>query len=154
MTLTPQEKNQRVAVLKKLKSTLEGQRQKFFNYLQVLDAERTTIEAGDAAVLVEQVQMEESIVAEIFTFQKVIDPLEDLYKQSYPESDEDVLHLKNSLESLKTQVQEKNKQNRQLLSVRMSELRQELQNLRRFPKGRGLYGSGAASAPSLIDITT
>jgi len=153
MTLTQQEKNHRVAVLKKLKSTLEGQRQKFFNYLNVLDAEKSMIESGDPEVLVEQVRMEESIVAEIFTFQKVIDPLDDLYRQSYPESDEEVNHLRGTLESLKNQVQEQNKVNRQLLAVKMEHLRNELQGLRRVPRGKPLYGS-STPAPSLIDITT
>jgi flagellar biosynthesis/type III secretory pathway chaperone len=146
-----EEVERRVALLKKLKQTLNQQREKFHNYLQVLDKERDSLEQGKFDHLQTQVKLEEVIVEEIGTFQKVIDPLEDVWRQAYPESsDYEVEELKSNLAQLKTQVLEKNASNRSLLSSRMEEVRSEIVRLR--PRPKNPYGKRAES--HLIDIST
>ncbi len=71
---TEEDKGQRVAALRRFRELLVQQRAKFENYLMVLDHERADIESGDVDKLAAHVEIEEAIVSEIFTFQKVIDP--------------------------------------------------------------------------------
>ncbi len=76
------EKN--VAVLKRLRAMLARQREKFDAYLRLLECEGEAIENGDSEKLLAQVEMEKSIIAEIFTLKRVIAPLESLYQAAYP----------------------------------------------------------------------
>ncbi|OHD14026.1 MAG: hypothetical protein A2Z96_04670 [Spirochaetes bacterium GWB1_48_6] len=150
--MTRQELDHRVALLKRLKENLVLQRDKFHHYLNVLDQEKKSIENGSVDHLQSQVALEESIVAEIFQVQKVIDPLEAVYRHAYEKEDqEEVSGLKDSLETLRKQVLEKNTQNRRLLTSKMEEVRQEILKIRRPRKGKSLY-SGSDSVSSLIDI--
>ncbi len=150
--LANSELERRVALLKKLKETLHQQREKFSTYLKVLDQEQTSVQEGRLEALQEQVKIEETLVAEIGTFQKVLDPLEAVWKQTNPEAeDAEVVELKQNLAALKVQVQEKNAKNRSLLSAKMEEVRSELLKLR--PRPKNPYGS-ASSTARMIDIST
>lgn len=152
-TLTHEEVAQRVALLKRLKATLAQQRAKFQAYLTVLDAEKSSIEAEAVDVLRAQVQMEEELVVDIHAIQKVIDPLEAVLQQSYQgSSDDEVADLKISLDALKTQVEEKSRQNRGLLSRSMEALDREVVRVRPQVRGRNPYAVRPGS--SLVDITT
>src|SRR5512138_457700 len=94
-----EELERRVAVVKRFKELLERQRQKFRSYLGVLDRQKDDIEKGDVDALVAHVDLEQSIVSEIFTFQKSIDPLEDLYRSAYPAAEaEEIPELRRSLD--------------------------------------------------------
>lgn len=140
--MNSQDLEQRVAVLRKLKENLLLQREKFNSYLNILEQEKKSIETGTVDHLQAQVALEESIVAEIYQVQRVIDPLEAIYKHTLgPDDQEEVVDLKSSLETLRQQVLEKNTQNRRLLSTKMEEVRQEILKIRRPRKGRSLYGS-------------
>jgi hypothetical protein len=120
MTLSKEEVERRVALLKRLKTTLHQQREKFQTYLKVLDAEKASIETEAVDTLRAQVELEEELVVDIHAIQKVIDPLEAVLQQTYSGSaDEETLDLRASLETLKTQVQEKSRENRGLLSRSM-----------------------------------
>lgn len=161
MDLSQEEVRKRVSILKRLKENLLQQRQKFQTYLVVLEKEKESIAAGQVEALQSQVTLEESIVTDIYTFQKVIDPLEDLYRASAPlaasesaEEDREVVQIKSSLENLKEQVLEKNKANRSLLSSKLQELKTEIVTLKKPRRGRSVYGYGEKAAPSLVDITT
>jgi flagellar biosynthesis/type III secretory pathway chaperone len=154
MVLTKEEVDRRVALLKRLKITLLQQREKFRNYMVVLEAEKVSIEDDKVETLRAQVELEETLVAEIHTFQKVIDPLEAVWKQSYPlDHDEEVVELKQSLANLKSQVLEKNEKNRTLLSARMAHVQGEILRLRPSVRGRNPY-TGNRSVSTLVDITT
>ncbi len=153
--LSAQELSQRVAVLKRFRELLVKQREKFSSYLQVLERQKQDIEKGEVDVdaLVSHVEIEQSIVSEIFTFQKVIDPLEDMYKAAYHVADipRDIPQIQINLDQLKEEVLKRNQENRQLLKQRMSMLRQEITSLRNpFKKSNSVYGS--SPGPSLIDI--
>jgi len=154
MPLTKDEVDRRVALLKRLKATLLEQREKFRSYMKVLDAEKVSIEGDKVETLKAQVELEENLVSEIQTFQKVIDPLEAVWKQSYPlDRDDEVMELKASLANLNTQVQETNEKNRGLLSARMAHVQGEILRLRPQIRGRNPY-SPNRPVSTLVDITT
>ncbi len=135
---------QRVAVLRRFRELLSQQREKFERYLVILDHERTDIESGDVDRLVAHVDLESQIVSEIFTFQKVIDPLEDLYRAAYPSAGvEDVSSIKSALLGLRTEVSARNAENRRLLKQRMELLRGEIAGFRNpLASRKSVYASG------------
>jgi hypothetical protein len=109
LALSQNEINQRVAILKRFKELLKAQRDRFQSYLEVLDKSRDVIEGGSAEDLLRHVELEEKIVADIYSIQKVIDPLEDMYQAARIEapksaSGEDVPSLKSALDGLKTEA--------------------------------------------------
>ncbi|HON13979.1 MAG TPA: flagellar export chaperone FlgN [Treponema sp.] len=151
-TLTEEELAHRVAILKRFRELLLEQRNRFQEYLVVLDKQRDVIEKGDTDALLSHVELEEKIVSDIFAIQKVIDPLEDLYRASYPERETEVPKLKAALEELKNEAVQRSQRNRDLLSKRMDQLRSEIKTLRNnpFAARRSVYdNSGAAS---FVDI--
>jgi hypothetical protein len=153
--LPPEELNRRVAILRRFRELLQDQRDRFRAYLEVLDKQKDVIEQGDTEALISHVELEEKIVADIFSIQKVINPLEDMYRAVYsgisPEASE-VPDLKSTLENLKTEAIVRSERNKELLLKRMTELRSEIKALRENPFARksSIY-SGAGTA-SLIDI--
>jgi len=154
MALSQAELDQRVAILTRLRENLEEQRNKFREYLKILDVEEKSIRSGDLDKLEEQVRFEKNIVSEIYSFQKVIKPLEDMYALAYPANEEGISELKESLTSLQEEVLERNSRNRSLLQERMTEIRNEIQSVKLPPKRKSIYGGKSGAPPSLIDITT
>jgi hypothetical protein len=158
---------QRVAVLKRFKILLSQQRERFRSYLDLLDKQQNVIESGSAEDLLTYVEIEEKIVADIFSIQKVIDPLEEMYNsvvsehnQLHPSinmensgSQEEVPSLKASLEKLKGEAVIRSTKNKELLSKRMLELRQEIKTLRNNPyatSGRSAFSN--SNKASLVDL--
>jgi hypothetical protein len=142
---------QNVAVLKRLRAMLGRQREKFSAYLRLLECEGEAIEKGDSEKLLAQVEMERSIIAEIFTLKRVIAPLESLYQASYPAGAEATIpQLKSVLETMGAEILAHNGRNRQRLRERMEDLRREIGSLRSWPKSALPY---TGVVPGLIDIT-
>jgi len=154
---------QRVAVLKRFKTLLSQQRERFKSYLDLLDKQQNVIESGSAEDLLTYVEIEEKIVADIFSIQKVIDPLEEMYNSLVTDhsaniklengAQEEVPNLKASLENLKNEAVIRSTKNKELLSKRMIELRQEIKTLRNNPyaaSGRSAYSN--SNKASLVDI--
>ncbi|MDR0878203.1 MAG: flagellar biosynthesis protein FlgN [Treponema sp.] len=162
--ISPEELAQRVAVLKRFKILLTQQRDRFRSYLEVLDKQKDIIETGSAEDLLAHVELEEKIVADIFSIQKVINPLEDMYhaaistygssRGAHAEDSSDVPDLKSALDDLKNEAVIRSTRNKELLSKRMVELRTEIKTLRNNPYAaagrRSAYGANTAS---LIDIS-
>lgn len=142
---------QKTAILKRLREMLVRQREKFSSYLHLLEQEKASIAGGDSEKLLAQVEMEQSIIAEIFTLKKVIAPLETLYQAAYPDTEDMIPQLKTTLETMGAEIIAHNARNRQLLSRRMEELRKEITSLRSWPRARSPFSE---VVPSLIDITT
>ncbi|MCL2066979.1 MAG: flagellar biosynthesis protein FlgN [Treponema sp.] len=139
---------QRIAILRRFRTLLTQQRDRFRSYLEVLDKQQDTIESGSAEDLLSYVEMEEKIVADIFSIQKVIDPLEEMYRSVISgfgpgvapsrdtltsEGADEVPSLKAALEDLKNQAVIRSTKNKELLSRRMVELRSEIKALRNNP---------------------
>ncbi|MDR1838627.1 MAG: flagellar biosynthesis protein FlgN [Treponema sp.] len=155
------ELTQRVAVLKRFKALLTQQRDRFRSYLDLLDKQQNVIESGSAEDLLSYVEIEERIVADIYSIQKVIDPLEKMYysviAEKSPEktgNPDEVPSLKASLEKLKNEAVMRSTKNRELLSKRMLELRSEIKALRNNPYSANARrsGFGETNTASLVDI--
>jgi FlgN protein. len=148
-----QEMDQRVAALRRFRELLVQQKTKFENYLRVLDLERSDIESGDVDKLTAHVEIEEAIVSEIFTFQKVIDPLEGIYRAAYPAAEDNELpELRERLVELKDEVLARNAENRMLLKRKMDEVRSELSGFRNpLAKRASVYARAGEGA--LVDIS-
>lgn len=151
--LDSNEVKQRVAILKRLKKLLTAQRDKFSSYLELLDQQQTDIVDGDIDKLEAHVELEKSIVKEIYAFRKVINPLEDMYRMAYPlrEEEREVPAIKESLERIREEVSSRNKRNQELLSKRMAEVRRQVKGIRSFRRFAGIAPSGPT--PSFIDTT-
>jgi hypothetical protein len=143
---------QRVSMLRRLRETLVVQREKFRNYLALLEKEEEIILSGDIERLESQVEVEQSIIAEIFTLQKVIRPLDELYRKSYPMKERSITSLESSLQSIKKQVLMKNEKNRLLLKEKMAILRQEIKALRKDYRSHSPFRE--IGIPTLVDIST
>lgn len=158
---------QRVAILKRFKTLLTQQRDRFRYYLNLLDKQQNVIESGSAEELLTYVEIEEKIVADIFSIQKVIDPLEEMYntvisgnargqaagKGVKSENNDEVHGLKASLENLKNEAVIRSTKNKELLSKRMVELRQEIKTLRNNPYTAGRRSNfGDTNTTSLVDL--
>jgi FlgN protein. len=151
---TDGELGQRVATLKRFRELLVQQKAKFEHYLVVLDHEKSDIESGDVDKLAAHVELEEAIVSEIFTFQKVIDPMESLYRAAYPAATDDpeVPGLKSTLVELKDEVLRRNAENRALLKRQMDNVRAEITGFRNpYAKRSSVYAK--AGEASLVDIS-
>ncbi|MDR2135774.1 MAG: flagellar biosynthesis protein FlgN [Treponema sp.] len=167
-----EELNQRVAILRRFRALLAEQRDRFRAYLEELDTQKDVIETGSAEELIAHVEMEEKIVADIFAIQKVIVPLDTMYRSlsapsgaagspaaSGPAADSagaetEVLGLKSALDNLKKEAVIRSGRNKEILSRRLLEMREEIKSLRANPYRSGAYAAGSRSAgPSLVDIT-
>ncbi|MDR2619251.1 MAG: flagellar biosynthesis protein FlgN [Treponema sp.] len=154
--LSQKEVSQRVAVLKRFKELLKAQRDRFQAYMDALDKSRDVIEQGTAEDLLRHVELEEKIVTDIHSIQKVIDPLEEMYRSTgpqVPESGKDeVPSLKSALEGLKNEALARAQRNKDLLSKRMTELRNEIKSLRSNPYTRKQPGFSGAATANRVDL--
>jgi hypothetical protein len=157
--LSPEELQHRVTVLKRFRNLLTDQRDRFRAYLEVLDKQKDVIEHGSAEDLLSHVELEEKIVADIFSIQKVINPLEDMYRAIFNPRERadgsaagnDVPDLKRTLDDLKSEAVVRSTRNKELLSKRMLELRSEIKVLRSNPFAQRRAYSDVNTA-SLVDI--
>ena len=158
---------QRVAILRRFKTLLTQQRDRFRSYLNLLEKQQNIIEKGSPEELLNYVEIEEKIVADIFSIQKVIDPLEEMYytvtagqkqqtkkAETSSSSQDEVPGLKASLEKLKSEAVIQSTKNKELLSKRMLELRSEIKALRNNPYAANAKKSafGGINTASIIDI--
>ena len=74
--------SERVAVLRGLKELLSEQRAKFREYLTVLEKQETSIASEDMEKLYAHTELEQNILGNISNLQKVIKPMEALYKDA------------------------------------------------------------------------
>lgn len=171
--LSQAELDQRVAVLKRFRELLASQRDKFRSYMDLLDHQKRDIESGDVDALVAHVEAEQGIVAEIFAVQKVIAPLEDLYRAVYhsgsaagasqppdgglggssaaSDGPQGISELKNTLEALKNEVVQRNAENQALLKQRMDMLRHQIMSVNNpYTKRKSVYAQ--APEPENLDI--
>jgi len=158
------ELSQRVAVLRRFKELLKAQRDRFHTYLTALDKQKDVIQNGTTDDLLRHVELEEKIVADIFSIQKVIDPLEEMYQAVRAEKpakgspgsagkktgEEEVISLKEALDGLKAEAVVRSERNRELLAKRMAELRSEINSLKGNSYARRKFEIN--TGPSYIDI--
>ena len=152
-TLNDSEIAERVAVLKRFRTLLEQQRLKFREYLTVLEKQEKSICDENTDAVLQHTELEESIIAEIFTIQKVIDPLEYMYTNICKNEHSDIPHLKTDLDDLQKRVLAQNKKNRELLQTHIIGLRQQIASLKRpYAHKESIY-AGTARTATLVDVS-
>ena len=144
---------QRTAILGRLKELLNRQIELFRSYIAVLEKQQAVTAAGGGENILAYIEIENRIAAEIFSVQKVTNPLEDMYCSLLPLSTEDgVSALKAELEELKNRTIAQSEHSRNLLSVRMANVRAEMEVLRSSLSALGARRSLYHGATSLVDI--
>lgn len=143
--MTQEELNERIAVLRRYRTLLEAQREKFREYLVVLEKQESKIEADDAAAVAMHAQLESQIVANIASLQKVILPIQRMYEKAGIEGAE---NMQAELSDLQQRVLAQNERNRKLIASRMNVLRTQMGDMRTMNPYRGrssIYAEKAAS---------
>jgi hypothetical protein len=130
---------------------LLAQRDKFRQYLGILEHEERAILERDVDRLTRHVEIEQGIVREIFALEKVIGPLDELYRRVYPAGEREIPPLRESLRHLQDQVLARNESNRALLREKMQDLRDQIDHLRLPKPKRSPYAR--TPSPTMIDVS-
>ena len=123
--ITQEELNERVAILRRLKSLLEEQRVKFREYLTVLEKQQDSITAENPESLLAHTELEQQVVKSIASLQKVIVPMSKMYKAKAGD-DASIQKIQNELSDLQDKVLKQNAINRDLLKVHIEQLRAQI----------------------------
>ena len=143
MELTQTQIDERIAVLRRFKSLLEQQRNKFREYLHVLECQQDKIELDDGDALVAHAELEQQIVANISSLQKVIEPMQSMYNAvaigGGVGADEkvSVQKMQSDLSDLQKRVLAQNARNRELLKVHIEQIKQQLAGAAKVNPYRG-----------------
>ncbi len=149
--LTQEQIDERVCILKRLKELLAQQRNKFQEYLLVLEKQEFSINEGDTDKLTVHTQLEENILNNIKSLQKVITPMEDMYRQTH-ENDKDIPVLKADLTILQEKVLAQNEKNRTKLTSSLAVVRTKLNNFNNpYKKAKSVYTKNSVTA-TMISI--
>ena len=132
--ITQEELNERVEILKKLRALLEMQRNKFREYLKVLEQQEHSIETENSEALIMHTELEQEVVKGIANLQKVIIPMSELYKSSSASdgniSDSAVNELQKDLSTLQNKVLAQNEKNRELLRTHMTQIKTQIEQFK------------------------
>ena len=132
--LSNQELEERVAILKRLRFLLEQQRSKFKEYLTVLEKQQNSIDKEDSEALIKHSELEQQIVKNISNLQKVIVPMNKMYKtiaktsNNLENPDAEISKIQNELADLQQKVLTQNKINRDLLRVHLENIKRQIAN--------------------------
>ena len=151
--LTQTEIDERAAILRRFRQALLRQRERFSDYLEMLE-QRPTGENGSEPNNPDQIEihvkMEQAIVHEIANFELVIEPLQLMYRELDPAGAADLPHLRASLQRTRDEVLRRNESSRELLKQQIHSLRSEISELRVLRRTRSLY---ATPEPTTVDIS-
>jgi len=159
LNLTQEEIDERIAILRRFRKLLEQQRNKFREYLEVLEKQQTAIEKGDTEALMAHTELEQQIVANIGNLQKVIAPMEKLYEsKSAPifgsgksEEAASIPHLKTDLLKLQQAVLSRNRQNCDMLRSSMAEMKSRMAMFKNpYKNSRSIYANDRTA--SLVNL--
>ena len=132
--ITQEELNERVALLRKFRSVLEQQRNKFQEYLTVLEKQQDSITKENPESLIAHTELEQQVVKNIANLQKVIVPMSKMYKASVPMAhtveDSNIAQIQNELNDLQNRVLKQNQINRDLLREHIESIRNQIQNFK------------------------
>lgn len=152
-SLSRDEFNERVRILRRYREALARQRDRFRNYLQVLE---TRGASGDPAEELEfHVELEASIVKEITSFERTIEPLETLYRAHDPHGSEEIPALREALARTRDEVLRRTKHNQEVLRHQLDAIRREISSLKVLRARRPSFASVAEppDAPAVVDVT-
>ena len=155
--ISEEEVHERAALLRRFKSLLEEKRKKFREYLNALEELEKTIAVRDTERIEQQSILGEAIVGEIYTIQKVIDPIEAMYrdmgsaKASAADEERVIPELQADLSKLQCDIEKQNKRNRSLLKSAMGQLRGEIAQLKKPYARKNVFATESDSA-TVVDM--
>ena len=154
--ITQQELDERIALLRRFRSLLEQQRNKFQEYLTVLEKQNDSITSQNAESLLAHTELEQQVVRNIANLQKVIVPMQKMYKAAVPmaHTDEElsINKIQNELNDLQNKVLKQNQINRDLLRVHIETIRAQIQNFKNpYKNVRSVYAQPQHVA-SLVEV--
>ena len=149
--LSEQELNERVRILHKLRGLLEEQRTKFREYLNVLEKQEQSIADEDTEKLLAHTELEQRIIGGIGNLQKVIKPMEALYKSSHGNySQTDIPILQADLAQLQSKILQQNEKNRNALRIHINTVRSKISTMKNpYAKTRSVYAQSAQTAAAV-----
>ena len=132
MELTQAQIDERIAVLKRFRTLLEQQRNKFREYLHVLECQQNKIEEEDGDALVAHAELEQQIVSNISNLQKVIEPMQSMYNavshgtELGAEDKNSVKRMQAELADLQRKVLSQNALNQEILKKHIESIKKQL----------------------------
>ena len=144
--ITQEELNERVALLRRFRSLLEEQRGKFKEYLNVLEKQQNSITSENPEALLAHTELEQQVVKNIASLQKVIVPMAKMYRASNGKTstaeDADIMKIQNDLSDLQDKVLKQNAINRDLLRVHIEQLKSQISNFKNpYKNNRSVYAN-------------
>ncbi len=153
MGISQDELDERVAIVKRFRDVLEQQRDKFREYLTVLEKQHEKIASGDAESVEIHSKIQERIVVSIGELQKVVAPMEALYKRTHA-SDSYIPEIQTELLALKQKAGMQNALNQDLLRLRLKDVQKEMLSFKNpYRNARSVYEKSSGTAKVIkIDI--
>lgn len=144
--ITQEELNERVALLRRFRSLLEQQRGKFQEYLNVLEKQQNSISEENPEALIAHTELEQQVVKNLASLQKVIVPMSKMYHSGVPvgfvQETAEINKLQDDLAELQNKVLKQNEINRDLLRIHMEQLKTRLANMKNpYRNTRSVYAA-------------
>ena len=145
--ITQEELNERVAVLRRFRSLLEEQRGKFREYLTVLEKQQDSITSENPENLLAHTELEQQVVKNIASLQKVIVPMAKMYHAGNTPAassaeEAEITKLQNDLSDLQDRVLKQNAINRDLLRVHIEQLKSQIAGFKNpYKNNRSVYSN-------------
>ncbi len=155
--ISQNELDERIAILKRFRFLLEQQRAKFQEYLEVLEMQETDIDEQKADAIIAHTELENQIVSNISSLQKIIVPMQNLYEKSgvavyNPQDSIPVTKLQDDLSKLRNQVLAQNEKNRGLIKNYMQSLRVEMNGFKNPYRSKKSVYAGQEDSGQLVQI--
>ena len=156
--LSKEELDERVAILKRFRKLLEQQRNKFQEYLMVLESQEGKITEENTDSIMAHTELENQIVKNLASLQKVIVPMQGMYNAIMPgvpvADNAKVEQLQLDLANLQKQVLAQNERNRSLLQSQMNRIKNQLggMNLMNPYRGRSSVYAEKTAVGSVIEF--
>ena len=153
--ITQEELNERVAILRRFRSLLEEQRGKFREYLTVLEKQQDSITSENPENLLAHTELEQQVVKNIASLQKVIVPMAKMYhagnNSASPAAsvaeEAEIKKIQNDLSDLQDRVLKQNAINRDLLRVHIEQLKSQIAGFKNpYKANRSVYANVQAQA--------
>ena len=154
--LSQNEIDERVAVLKRFKTLLVQQRDKFREYLSVLEKQQTSIEKENTDALIAHTELEQQVVSNIAGLQKVIVPMSEMYsaiRSSAPANETLALEsIQKDLAHLQSQVLAQNEKNRSMLRVHIANIQSQMERIKNPYRGNRSVYAQKQSVGSFVEV--
>lgn len=144
--ISQEELEERVAIIHRFKALLEQQRGKFQEYLTVLEKQQDSISNENPENLLAHTELEQQIVKNLSSLQKVIVPMKKLYNTntsvSAAEEAAEIQKIQDDLSDLQEKVLKQNEINRDLLRVHIGQLKSQMEKFKNpYRNNRSVYAN-------------